>query len=284
MKRFTSLMAAGGVMAVAGAFLLTGGVAGARTARAASTLPTLTIGINGSSVTVGGSTQSGAVNVTTTVTGKAAEPALVRLNPGVPFAEFQQAAQAVNSHHGDTNYLDPYASLVYDGPEFKGTNTDQVYLQPGNYFALSVGGKHGAPPHAAFIVSPSASPAALPAPGATVSSIEFGFTGPKVLHDGELVRFQNLGFLVHMDVWVRAKSLAAAHKIVSLLLAGKDNKVGRSVATGFGTFAGPLSSGAVQQSVITEAPGWYVQACFMDTQDGVEHTRLGMERIIKIVK
>ena len=226
---------------------------------------------------------SGAVNITTTVTGKPGEPALVRLNPGVSFAQFGQAVQAVNSHHGDLNYLDPYASLVYDGPEFSGTNTDQVDLQPGNYFALNTGAK-GSPPHAAFTVSPSASPAALPTPGATVSSIEFGFTGAKVLHDGELVRFQNLGFLVHMDVWVRAKSLAAAHTIVGLLLAGKDKQVGRNVATAFGTFAGPVSSGAVQQSVITEQPGWYVQACFMDTQDGREHTRLGMERILKIVK
>ena len=82
---------------------------------------------------------SGAVNITTTVTGKPGEPALVRLNPGVSFAQFGQAVQAVNSHHGDLNYLDPYASLVYDGPQFSGTNTDQVDLQPGNYFALNTG-------------------------------------------------------------------------------------------------------------------------------------------------
>jgi hypothetical protein len=279
-KRFTSLFAAVSLMAAGGAFLLTTGIAGA-----SSALPTLTIAISGKSITVSGATVSGAVNVVSTVSGsKPGEPALVRLNPGVSFAQFGQAAQAVNAHHGDTNYLDPYASLVYDGPSQTGTSSAQVDLQPGNYFALNVGGQGGNPAHAAFTVTQSASPATLPTPGATVSSIEFGFTGPKVLHDGELVRFQNLGFLVHMDVWVRAKSLAAAHTIVALLLAGKDNKIGRSVATAFGTFAGPLSSGAVQQSMITEQPGWYVQACFMDTQDGREHTRLGMERIIKIVK
>jgi len=279
-KRFTSLLATVSLMA-AGCAVLFG--AGASSAATGNALPTLTLGLKGNSVTVGGSAVSGAVNITTTVTGKPGEPALVRLNPGVSFAQFGQAVQAIGSHHGDLNYLDPYASLVYDGPEFSGTNTDQVDLQPGNYFALNTGAK-GSPPHAAFTVSPSASPAALPTPGATVSSIEFGFTGAKVLHDGELVRFQNLGFLVHMDVWVRAKSLAAAHTIVGLLLAGKDRQVGRNVATAFGTFAGPVSSGAVQQSVITEQPGWYVQACFMDTQDGREHTRLGMERILKIVK
>jgi len=27
-----------------------------------------------------------------------------------------------------------------------------------------------------------------------------------------------------------------------------------------------------------------VQVCFMETQDGRDHTRLGMERIIRIVK
>ena len=283
MKRFTSLLAVVTVIAAGSAVLLGVGVAGASSTSTGSALPTLTLGLNGNTVTVGGSTVSGAVNITTTDTGKPGEPALVRLNPGISFAQFGQAVQAVNSHHGDLNYLDPYASLVYDGPEFRGTNTDQVDLQAGNYFALNIGG-NGTPPHTAFTVSQSASPATLPTPGATVSSIEFGFTGADVLHDGELVRFQNLGFLVHMDVWVRAKNLAAAHTIVALLLAGKDKKVGPKVATAFGTFAGPLSSGAVQQSVISEKPGWYVQACFMDTQDGREHTQLGMERILKIVK
>ena len=283
MKRFTSLLAVVTVIAAGSAVLLGVGVAGASSTSTGSALPTLTLGLNGNTVTVGGSTVSGAVNITTTDTGKPGEPALVRLNPGISFAQFGQAVQAVNSHHGDLNYLDPYASLVYDGPEFSGTNTDQVDLQAGNYFALNIGG-NGTPPHTAFTVSQSASPATLPTPGATVSSIEFGFTGADVLHEGELVRFQNLGFLVHMDVWVRAKNLAAAHTIVALLLAGKDKKVGPKVATAFGTFAGPLSSGAVQQSVISEKPGWYVQACFMDTQDGREHTQLGMERILKIVK
>lgn len=283
MKRFTSLLAVVTVIAAGSAVLLGVGVAGASSTSTGSALPTLTLGLNGNTVTVGGSTVSGAVNITTTDTGKPGEPALVRLNPGISFAQFGQAVQAVNSHHGDLNYLDPYASLVYDGPEFSGTNTDQVDLQAGNYFALNIGG-NGTPPHTAFTVSQSASPATLPTPGATVSSIEFGFTGADVLHEGELVRFQNLGFLVHMDVWVRAKNLAAARTIVALLLAGKDKKVGPKVATAFGTFAGPLSSGAVQQSVISEKPGWYVQACFMDTQDGREHTQLGMERILKIVK
>lgn len=67
------------------------------------------------------------------------------------------------------------------------------------------------------------------------------------------------------------------------MLAGKDNAAGR-LLIGSGTFAGPLSSGQLQQVVVNEPPGIYVQLCFMDTQDGREHTRLGMERIFKIVK
>jgi hypothetical protein len=40
----------------------------------------------------------------------------------------------------------------------------------------------------------------------------------------------------------------------------------------------------MQQAVLDVKPGWYVQACFMDTQDGREHTTLGMERVIRVAK
>jgi hypothetical protein len=40
----------------------------------------------------------------------------------------------------------------------------------------------------------------------------------------------------------------------------------------------------MQQQVLTAPPGIYVLACFMNTQDGREHTQLGMERTIRIVK
>ena len=40
----------------------------------------------------------------------------------------------------------------------------------------------------------------------------------------------------------------------------------------------------MQQQVLNAKPGYYVQACFMDTQDGREHTQLGMERVIRIAK
>ena len=46
----------------------------------------------------------------------------------------------------------------------------------------------------------------------------------------------------------------------------------------------PASPGALQQSELHAKPGYYVEACFMDTQDGREHTQLGMERVVRVVK
>ena len=279
MKRIASLIAAVGSAAAVLLYLLAAG------ASAAGSLPTLTLALNGKSVTVGGSTVSGAVNVVTTVTGEPqGEPTLVRLNPGVPFSAFVQAVAVVNAHHGDLNYLDPYGSLVFNVPANRGTSSAQTVLQPGNYFALDTQG-NGTPPHTTFTVTPSSSPATLPRPGATISTIEFAFRGPTTLHDGELLRAENDGFLVHMDAFGRTKNLADAQKAVALLRAGKDNAAGKLLQGPQNQgFAGPLSSGGVQQVLVNEKPGWYVQACFMDTQDGREHTQLGMERIFRIVK
>jgi hypothetical protein len=36
--------------------------------------------------------------------------------------------------------------------------------------------------------------------------------------------------------------------------------------------------------VLHAKPGYYVEACFMDTQDHREHTRLGMERPVRVAK
>jgi hypothetical protein len=281
-KRFLSLVGAAGAVAVVLVFSLVPGAGAA--AKSASALPTLTLTMNGHSIVVGGSAVSGAVNVQSTVTGqRGASAGLVRLNPGVPYSALAAAEAAVNAHHGDLNYLDPYGSLLFDVPAPIGTSSAQTILTPGNYFALDIP-NNGNPVVAPFTVIASAAPAALPTPGATVASIEFGFTGPRVLHDGELVRFVNNGFLVHMDVIGRVKNRAIARRVVALLLAGKDNKAGRLFLPTPNAFVGPLSSGGLAQLVVTEKPGIYVQACFMDTQDGREHTQLGMERIIRIVK
>jgi hypothetical protein len=284
MKRSAPRLAAALVLAGGSALALIGGVASASGATNPSALPTLTLALNGRSVTVGGSEVSGAVNVRTTVTREQqGEPTLFHLSNGVSFAQFGRAIAIVNAHHGDLNYLDPYGSLVYNLPANKGTSAGQVVLAPGNYFALDTISS-GPPPHAAFTVTQSPAPARLPPAAATLGTIEFGFIGPRTLHDGEMVRFVNDGFLVHMDAWGRVKNVANAKKAIALLKAGKDNKAG-ALFLGFSVQgAGPLSSGGIEQQVIHYRPGIYVQACFMDTQDGREHTRLGMERMIKIVK
>jgi hypothetical protein len=43
-------------------------------------------------------------------------------------------------------------------------------------------------------------------------------------------------------------------------------------------------NGGYEQQVIRNRPGYWVLACFMDTQDGREHTQLGMERVIHFIK
>jgi hypothetical protein len=96
-----------------------------------------------------------------------------------------------------------------------------------------------------------------------------------------MVRVENDGYLVHMDVLIGARNKAGAKKIIALLKAGKDHRA-QSLATGFVNLLGPSSPGAMQQEILNAKPGYYVQACFMDTQDHREHTVLGMERLVQI--
>jgi hypothetical protein len=105
-----------------------------------------------------------------------------------------------------------------------------------------------------------------------------------VVQYGELVRFVNDGFLVHMDAWGPDKNVASAKKAMALLLAGKDNKAGKLFTVSPTAGAGPLSSGGLEQMVVTAPSGICVQACFMDPQDGREHTQPGMGRMIKVLK
>ena len=250
----------------------------------AATLPTLTLTVTKSAITVAGATQSGAVNVVSTGGAgvKEATAILFLMKPGVTIAEVENALK--NGAGKDPNRATKYGSIVFDGEASAGKkNEAQTILQPGQYVALAGEGE-GAPKFKApFTVTAAASPATLPTPEATIRSIEFGFRGPSTLHDGELVRFENEGYLVHMDVIFPVKSKSAAKQVVKDLLSGHEKGLEKLI-TGepFGT--GPLSHEAFQQVTITAKPGWYVQACFMDTQDRRSHTRLGMERIIKITK
>ena len=57
---------------------------------------------------------SGAVNIQTTVTGEAqGEPALIYLDPGVPYSVVPKLKAEIQAHNGDFNYLDGYGSMVY---------------------------------------------------------------------------------------------------------------------------------------------------------------------------
>jgi hypothetical protein len=265
------------VLAVVSAVALTSSAQGAA-------LPTLKLSMTASSITVTGTPQAGAVNVVTSATGvKEGTAILFQLKPGVTPA--QVYAFLATKAAGDPNAASKFGTIVFDAEAESGkTGEAQTILAAGEYLALGGAGEGGPKTHAVFTVAPSASPAVLPTPGATVGSIEFGFRGPSTLHDGEVVRFENEGYLVHMDVAFPVKSRTMAQKAVKLLLAGKEKQLGKLIAGQPVGFAGPLSPGAFQQETITARPGWYVQVCFMDTQDGRSHSVLGMERIIKIAK
>jgi hypothetical protein len=265
------------------ALLSFAGLSGAQ----AATLPTLNLSLASGSIAVSGATVSGAVNVVVTSAKglKEPSPVLVRLNPGATAAELETLfnSKAIS----DPNNVSKIGTLVFDA-EGKpgGTSEAQIELTPGNYVALNPEGETPKnPPHVAFTVTPSPAPAALPAPAATVKTIEFGFKGAKTLKVGELVRFENAGFLVHMDIAFLAKSKKDASKALGAFKSGNQKALGKLAAPGppIGFF-GPLGSGAFQQETITAKPGWYVEACFMETQDGRQHTSLGMESVLHIVK
>ena len=273
MKGFTMLAAV-----VAAAVALTTAAMSAADTPAA--LPTLSLSLTGTSLTVGSTVQSGAVNVTSTTTARDAEPTLVRLNPGVTADQLL----AVVAHIQDPNDVAAYGSIVFDADAPHGTSSVQTLLAPGDYVALDTEGDNPAKwPHAAFTVAAAAQPATLPAAKASVHTIEFGFKSPRTLHAGTVVRFQNDGFLVHMIDAIKVRNTSDAKKVTALLKAGKDSKA-EKLATGFASFMGPASHGAVQQLTVNAKPGIYVLACFMETQDHREHVQLGMLKTIRIVK
>jgi hypothetical protein len=285
MRRITFITAGAAAIAAGLSLAIPGGAAlaarsapPARSATRGAALPVIKVAMNGKKITVSGALQSGGVSVVSTVTGEpAGDPTFIRLDPGVTVAQLLKAAQ------GDPNNIALIASIVFSPQANKGTSSAQANLAPGNYVAVDLGPNSKTPPLTTFTIAKASSPAKLPAPQARVSSIEFGFRGPGTLHNGELVRFGNDGFLVHMIVAARGASRAGANKIAKLLKAGKDGTA-QHLATGFTAFFNILTHRAYQQQVVHVRPGYWVLACFMDTQDGREHTQLGMERVIHITK
>ena len=275
-KRILSLACVGAVAASIGAAAIADGAA------AASSLPTLKIALTGTTgVAVSGTAVSGAVNVLVTFHGSIPRNsngpsfALVRLNQG---ATLKQALAASQAAHGDLNAITQYAALLVSG----GPGATQTTLTPGNWVALNVT-SNGQPALEPFTVTQSSTPAVLPTPNTTETAVEFGFHGPTTLHRGTIVREANAGWLVHMVQFIGVKSKAAGEKAMLLLKNGKDSRASQYfLRSGFGM--GPVSHGGMQQQTITARTGYYVEACFMDTQDHREHTTLGMLRLIKVVK
>jgi hypothetical protein len=276
MKRSTITRMAVSLVVVASAFVLM-----TASSVAASSLPTLTLAVSKNAITVGGAEVSGAVNVAISVTGEPSDqPTLILLKPGVTAAEL---GKAVSKFGMDTPFdaIDPYGTLEFDSQVVaKGkTITDQALLPAGNYVAVNNGNGFQS-----FTISASSSPASLPAPGGTVKAIDFGYRGAATLHDGELVRFENDGYLIHMVEYAKTGSVSNAKKAEKFLLAGQLQKAKKYVIAPPGQFAGPLSTGAMEQETITQSPGVYVILCLMNAEDGRDHYQLGMFRTIRITK
>jgi hypothetical protein len=86
-----------------------------------------------------------------------------------------------------------------------------------------------------------------------------------------------------MMIGVRAASKAKATLLARYLKEGRDGAAMRLADATYGFF-GIMTHGGSEQQVLHLRTGYWVIACFMDTQDGREHTRLGMERVIHIVR
>jgi hypothetical protein len=274
------LLVAGAPLAAAGALAVTSGSAAAR---GDAGLPVLTLKMNGSSIKVGGKAVSGAVTVRSTVSGERHGTAiLVRLNKGVSQPQFLKVLKMAAK---DPNAVQLVGAIAFDYTTPKGKTTKiQTLLQPARYVALDVAGK-GQPRFTMFTVTKSSQAALLPPATATTRAIEFGFRGSATLKDNTMIRAINDGWLVHMDDFLGVKSATAGRKVMALLRAGKPPKTARPYLNGsFFELFGPVSHDAVQQHVLKTKPGYYVEACFMTTQDGREHTQLGMERLVKVVK
>jgi hypothetical protein len=282
---FARLKPRGLILALATLFAaLVGATVAVQAGHAASTLPSLTVSASSSAITLTGTPTSGAVNVIATSTGKLKEPAivLVRLLPGATEAE---ALTALKNPKLDPNAVGKFGAIVFDEEAPSGKNEEaQTDLQPGSYLAVLVGETGPTTVHQAFTVAASTSPVALPTAQAQEKTIDFGFKGPTTLKVGEIVGWEDAGFLVHMNLGFPVKNKAAAAKVIAGLKSGHEKGIGKLIAGPPVSFQGPVSPGGYQQSVITARPGLYVQVCFMTTQDGRPHTRLGMERVIHITK
>jgi hypothetical protein len=257
--------------------------AGAASAASGSKLPIVPVKLDGTSISAPRTVPSGAVRIISTVTGQAHDRtvSIVRLHPGMTFTN---AFAHVATHRGNPDYLRGYASIVFDIQANRGRSSAEVVLAPGSYVALdSTSGNPTRWPKTSFTVVASSSAAQLPTAPATVNMIDFAYRGASTLHEGELVRYENTGFVSHMAFGIKVKDMAAA-KNVTMALEASNDKAAFKLAQAEYAFAGTLSPGSAQEQPVATPTGIYVLACFMASQDGSEHTTLGMIKTITVVK
>lgn len=273
-NRAVSLVAA--AVAVAGA-ALAADTASATNTPASSSTPTISITMNRQSITVAGALVSGAVNIRSTVTAeRLGEPTLVRLNPGVSYTQ----AFAGIGQTPDPNAVTPYGTIVFNTLAPHGISSAQTTLQPGDYVALDTANARPPFPVTTFTVAQASAPAALPPASATQTAIDFALRGPTVLHDDTVVRARNNGWLVHMITGIGVPNAATGQAVMALLRAGNDRQAQRLETHSSFALALPISHGAVQQLVLKTKPGYYIEVCPMNTQDGRDQAQLGMLRLI----
>ena len=255
--------------------------AGAASASAGPALPVVRIELNGTSIKAPRTVPSGGVRIVSTVTGKAHDRtvSIVRLDAGTSFAT---AFARLTAHRGNPDYLLGYASLVFDVQANRGTSSADVILAAGRYVALdSTRGNPATWLRAPFTVVATSHELPLPTAAATVNMIDFAYRGAVTFREGELVRYENTGFVSHMAFGIEVPNIASAKKVTAALEAGND-RAAFTLARGEYAFAGVLSPGSEQEQPVATPAGIYVLACFMASQDGNEHTKLGMVETITV--
>ena len=248
-------------------------------AGAAGPVPVMTLALTKTTVKVGGQLVSGPVEIATTVSGEPEDnPGLVRLKPGVSATTFLKFVSRL-SNDAAFDAIDRYGTIVFSGGDVADGKTVDAFvdLRAGHYIALNNGSGY-----VPFTVTASRSAATLPTPQATVEAIDFGYHGANTFYDGELVAFRNQGFLIHTFQAFQVASVANARKVERLLLAGNSKAAQKYEIAAPIMLVGPLSSGVVQESVITAPPGVYVMFCPMNAEDGRDYYQLGMLRTLTI--
>ncbi len=252
---------------------------------AAGTLTQVSITIAPRSIAITGAGESGAAEIRTSAARGLSEPTpvLVLLDPGVAAGELLSFLAADGAR--DANSIGRFGTIVLDAPLWPGTSSEvQARLLPGAYVALDAEGEHSRSwSYTSFTITPAASPAVLPAPAAVEKTIDFAFNGPRTLRDGELVRFENEGFMAQMDMILPTRGREAAERLAHNLLIGHEAAAEKLVSATPLILAGPLFRSAAQQARIAAPPGWYVQVCPLHTQDGRSEAQLGMERVLRVL-